>query len=170
MRQSTFLLEERPVRASPSRDYGKDLLTRAATSCSPILPSLSAIAPRGWSGKTSPEHCQWTEGKPFPRSSGGWQNSGIMRPGECLTLSLSEWTALEGQSLKDEGVSSLSDILVTGDVPQRYFLSAKACAGILRRAARRGKTLPVLLARALQAVVEAQERAPTKPQPDTCSL
>jgi len=76
--------------------------------------------------------------------------------GECLTLSLSEWTALDGLSLRDDGVCSLSDILETGDVPQRYYLSAKACAGILRRAEKRGKTLPPQLARALQAVADSE--------------
>jgi hypothetical protein len=39
--------------------------------------------------------------------------------------------------------------LETGGVPQRYFLSAKACAGILRRAAKRGKKVPEILAAAL---------------------
>ena len=48
--------------------------------------------------------------------------------------------------------SSLSDILETGDLPQKYFLSPKACAGILRRAARRGKELPPALAHALRQV------------------
>jgi site-specific DNA-cytosine methylase len=50
--------------------------------------------------------------------------------------------------------SSLSDILETGDVPQRYYLSATACRGILRRAANRGKDLPTTLRQALQAVAE----------------
>ena len=36
--------------------------------------------------------------------------------------------------------------------PKKYFLSPKACAGILRRAARRGKALPTILHHALQAV------------------
>jgi predicted nucleic acid-binding protein len=49
----------------------------------------------------------------------------------------------------------LSDILETGGVPRRYFLSAKACAGILRRAAKRGKKLPDLLAAALASVAGA---------------
>jgi hypothetical protein len=48
--------------------------------------------------------------------------------------------------------SSLSDILETGDVPQRYFLSATACRGILRRAEKRGKQLPPSLRAALEAV------------------
>ena len=73
-------------------------------------------------------------------------------PTAFLTLSLCEWTGLEGLSLKDEGVCSLSDVLETGEVPRQYFLSAKACAGILRRADKRGKDLPEQLARALQAV------------------
>jgi hypothetical protein len=50
----------------------------------------------------------------------------------------------------------LSDTLVTGAVPQRFFLSATACQGILRRAEKRGKTLPEALRRALQSVVDAE--------------
>jgi len=76
--------------------------------------------------------------------------------GECLTLSMSEWTDLGGLSLSDDGVCSLSDILETGDVPQRYYLSAKACAGILRRAEKRGKDLPKALKAALAAVAGQQ--------------
>jgi hypothetical protein len=37
-------------------------------------------------------------------------------------------------------------------VPQRFYLSKKACSGILRRAARRGKELPPMLLAALEAV------------------
>jgi len=61
-----------------------------------------------------------------------------------LTLSISEFRS-------GGAVSSLSDILETGDLPQRYFLSPKACAGILRRAERRGKELPSQLQAALTA-------------------
>jgi hypothetical protein len=70
-------------------------------------------------------------------------------PTGFLTLNMSEWTALDGLSLNDAGVCSLSDILETGDVPQRYFLSERACRGILRRAANRGKELPPALCEAL---------------------
>ncbi|AOJ53888.1 hypothetical protein AQ475_24090 [Burkholderia thailandensis] len=73
-----------------------------------------------------------------------------------LTLSTSEWNHTLAPSLNDDGVSSLSDILETGDVPQRFFLSAKACSGILRRAAKRGKELPPPLARALKAVADSE--------------
>jgi hypothetical protein len=46
----------------------------------------------------------------------------------------------------------LSDTLETGDLPQRFFLSATACQGILRRAEKRGKQLPSALEQALTAV------------------
>jgi hypothetical protein len=46
----------------------------------------------------------------------------------------------------------LSDVLETGPLPQRFYLSQKACAGILRRAEKRGKELPLMLRDALQAV------------------
>ena len=52
--------------------------------------------------------------------------------------------------------SSLSEILETGPVDRRYFLSPKACKGILRRAANRGKSLPPSLREALEAVASDQ--------------
>jgi hypothetical protein len=42
--------------------------------------------------------------------------------------------------------------LETGELPPRFSLSAKACAGILRRAQRRGKELPTMLRQALEQV------------------
>lgn len=47
---------------------------------------------------------------------------------------------------------SLSDILLTGDVPRRFYLSPRACAGILRRATKRGVKLPIALLTELQRV------------------
>ena len=52
----------------------------------------------------------------------------------------------------DAAVCSLSDVLETGPLPQRFYLSQKACAGILRRAEKRGKELPPMLREALEAV------------------
>jgi hypothetical protein len=71
-------------------------------------------------------------------------------PTAFLTLNMSEWNDTLVPSHSDGGVCSLSDILETGDVPQRYYLSPKACAGILRRAAKRGRLLPPSLAQALE--------------------
>jgi hypothetical protein len=43
----------------------------------------------------------------------------------------------------------LSSILEV-NAPEKYYLSAKACEGILRRAERRGKQLPEMLRIALE--------------------
>jgi len=72
-----------------------------------------------------------------------------------LTLNTSEHAASPTLSPSADAVCSLSDILEIGAVPQRYFLTAKACRGILRRADNRGKDLPAKLQEALSAVAEA---------------
>lgn len=59
-------------------------------------------------------------------------------------------------------VCSLWQVLVRGSIPERFFLSSEACAGILRRAARRGKALPRLLMRALTAVASQGRTAPVE--------
>ena len=75
-----------------------------------------------------------SQAKPSQRCKTSWSNAGIRSRGELLTLSSSEWPS-------DAAVCSLSDILIW-DAPQRYSLSAKACAGTLRRAERGGRALP----------------------------
>jgi len=63
------------------------------------------------------------------------------------------WRVLDAHSTEwhsDADVSSLSSTLETGDVPHRYYLSAKACAGIINRAKQRGKPLPHDLVQALE--------------------
>jgi hypothetical protein len=154
MSQLTFFAEEPPASHSASQDCERDWQTRVATSCLPLVPLLQSIAPAGWFGRTSPASCPVTEDGILAPSSGCWANSGMGSPTGFWTLSTSEWNHTLGPSLKDEGVCSLSDILEIGDVPQRYFLSAKACKGILRRAEKRGKELPQALLQALQQVAE----------------
>ncbi len=177
---SMFSSEEPPVNPSRSLDLEKDWLTRAATSPSPFLQFLTAFAPAGWSGRTSPaSYLQHPMGRPirllrktlwtwsstakkwnlktvtaekkYTPSTPSWpdfQNSGTGGPTGFLTLNISEWP-------NDAAVCSLSDILETGPLPRRFFLSALACQGILRRAANRGKTLPEQLRIALEAVAES---------------
>ena len=48
--------------------------------------------------------------------------------------------------------STLSSIL-EANAPEKYYLSAKACEGILRRAERRGKELPTMLREALEEAI-----------------
>ena len=59
------------------------------------------------------------------------------------------WMLNIGESPKEENASTLSQILMA-NVPQKYFLSPKACLGILRRASNRGKELPEVLRVALE--------------------
>ena len=52
--------------------------------------------------------------------------------------------------------STLSQIL-EDNAPEKYYLSAKACEGILRRAERRGKQLPEMLKAALEQMIEREQ-------------
>lgn len=107
------------------------------------LAIAARYSPNGWYGKTSPAYCPVTKGEILPPSSTGWQNSGMGSPTAFLTLSTSECH-------NAAAASSLLQILEAGSVPQRYFLSERACQGILRRAETRKKTLPPLLKAALE--------------------
>ena len=49
--------------------------------------------------------------------------------------------------------------ILESNVSAKYFLSRKACAGILRRAERRGKALPTMLEAALSSVIGTEETA-----------
>ena len=69
-------------------------------------------------------------------------------PGEC-------WTPNTGESPSVVRESTLSQIL-EDNAPEKYFLSARACEGILRRAEKRGKKIPALL---WEALVETVERS-----------
>ncbi len=64
--------------------------------------------------------------------------------GEYSMLNTQEWP-------NDAAVCLLSQVLEPS-VSSKYFLSAKACAGILRRAEKRGKALPTMLLDALRVV------------------
>ncbi len=60
-----------------------------------------------------------------------------------------QWMPSTGAFPNVACASRLSSILQVG-VPEKYYLSRKACEGILRRASRRGKQLPELLKTALE--------------------
>ena len=105
---------------------------------------LIACAPVSSSLKTSLDYLVPTKDGTLLPSSGSWGNAGISAPGGFSMPSMPEYHSAAV-------ASSLSDILETGDVPRRFFLSAKACSGILRRAAKRGKELPPALSAALTA-------------------
>ena len=70
-----------------------------------------------------------------------WQQITVSR-GEDLTRNI-------GESPREENASFLSQILQR-IVPEKYYLTAKACLGILRRSLERGKALPEILRKALE--------------------
>ena len=152
--QSTFWPEEHLASLSPSQGYERDWMTRVATSPSNLLDLLIGSGPYGWYGRTSPVSCRLTEDGHLEPSSGSWSNSGMGSPTEFLTHSFSEFPS-------DAVVSSLSDILETGELPQRYYLSGRACRGILRRAEKRGKELPEALKSALLEVASLTSLPPS---------
>ena len=69
------------------------------------------------------------------------------------------WTRNIGECPNVDVESSLSAIL-EDNPPEKYFLSSKACAGILQRAKRRGKNLPPRLERALIAQMQQKKNQP----------
>ena len=76
-----------------------------------------------------------------------WETDGALRT-ELLMLNT-------GESPNAAVESTLSQILEE-NVPEKYYLSAMACEGILRRAERRGKELPPILKEALTQMIEMQ--------------
>lgn len=137
--------EEAPARASPSQESDSEWTILAAT-----LPwntsELSEMSnPLGSSTKMSPVSCHLEEDGTLVPSSGKWKNSGMGGPTES-------WTRVTSESPNDDVVSSLLDVLEEiGTVQERYYLSPKACSGILRRAQKRNKKLPKELDLALRA-------------------
>ena len=145
------LSEEAPV--NPSRLQEKDLewMTLVATWPSNSSELLLKFNQRGSSLKMSQDYCRLTEEGILESSSEKWQKSGMGSPTEFWTLNSSE-------SRSEDVESSLSGILEEiGEVPHRYYLSEKACRGILRRASRRGKQLPTMLEEALTSQAGNQE-------------
>ena len=119
-----------------------------------------------WSGRTSPERSAVTKVRTSAPSLKKRQESRMVTPmllnlqtanGQTLAaswetdgLSLGEYTTRSfGESPSVAVESLLSQILEANPHP-KYFLSAKACQGILRRAERRGKELPPMLKEALE--------------------
>ena len=83
--------------------------------------------------------------KDGPTPTASWETDGALL-GEYSTLNTGECPSAAVES-------TLSQILEAA-VPEKYFLSAKACEGILRRAERRGKQLPPMLEEALRQQIE----------------
>jgi len=156
MDQLIFSLEGRPVKVSQSPESEKEWMTLVATWPLSFWRLLAESAPDGSFSRTYRDYSQAIKAKTLHDSCEPFLTSGMVHSGESSTLKTSE-------SLNGAVVSSLSAILETGALPQRFFLSAKACAGILRRAKNRGRQLPPSLKAALEHVTQMT----TKDKQDT---
>ncbi len=104
----------------------------------------------------------WTRRAILRPSSLDWKSSGMGSRGRCLTLNTSAWRNGASVCSLLEVLETPQDLLANGQrrwanaeafaaYLRKYFLSPKACAGILRRAAARGRDLPKTLQDALTA-------------------
>ena len=120
-------------------------------------------------GKTCPEPSVATAARIFEQSSKSFAKSSMKgyqsldltttngNPPERLWVTVSpsrgdNWTRNSGECPSAARESTLLQIL-QDNAPERYYLSARACEGILRRAERRGKVLPAMLREALEEAV-----------------
>ena len=158
-----------PAKTYPWPDAARDWMEGGADCGLSTIAFCERLGPTGLLSRMSPVCYPATEGEILPSSFEGWSSAGMACAGGYSTLSLPEWRS-------GADVCGLSQVLET-DAPPKYFLSARAARGILRRAARRGKELPPMLHRALLQVAQgAWERAegktpslqaPSKPALDT---
>lgn len=130
---------------------------------------VSIFGPDLWYGKMCREHSPAESGR-ARTSASSWKRSSELSAVPFMSLDLTPghgnllgesywelispyaggaWTLNTGVSPRGARESSLSRIL-QGAPPTKYYLSAKACMGILRRAFERGKALPKKLERALK--------------------
>ena len=137
------------VRISPWRAVVKAWLAHVQGCGGKSCDSLMRHTPVGSSERTSLACCQATADRIWVPLSGRWETSGMGSPTEFWTLSSSEFPSAAV-------VCSLSDILESpGPHLRKYFLSAKAASGILRRAAKRGRALPLALHAALETLSQS---------------
>ena len=124
-------------------------------------------------GKTSPEFSTqkithsdaflpeyWGVMKPLKLKKGNGirQAFYVLKPSEFVIESSMpntlEWLNVAGEFFLLPCLKKLSETLEKMPVHPKYYLSEKACAGILHRASRKGKTLPEPLLTALKKKTE----------------
>ncbi len=123
-------------------------------------------------GKTYPEHSVPTEEKisePCWKNLPAWSNQTLqfldLRVGGADGAKREQSPETDGLWLGDsltlntgESPNAVKELLLSqileDNVPQKYYLSARACQGILTRASRRGKKLPELLEAALLETID----------------
>lgn len=115
-----------------------------------VLEELARVEQPDASIPRPPRGADGAKPEQSPGTDGAWL-------GDSSTLNI-------GECPREENGSLLSWILQV-DVPEKYYLSAKACRGILTRASRRGKKLQELLETALLEMIEWWASRGGKPTP-----
>jgi hypothetical protein len=144
-------VEGSPAKTSPSPDNAEDSTATAPASSTNTHGSQTLFDPDGYSSRTYPVSSLHKAVGTSEQSLERWPTSGMAWRGGFSTAVSSECRS------DDAGCSSsepaLTEILEPPqNVPGRYSLSARAAAGILRRAEKRRRTLPEHLQVALLAV------------------
>ena len=134
-----------PAKTSPWLEWGQGLGLKGSNlaSFTSFLDWLNAAAPDLFSSRTCQVFSLPTGDKTSKSLFELWPNSGIVWDGVCLTAKTSE-------SPSPASECSLLELIETGAVPQKYFLSPNAARGILRRAARMERELFPPLKKALE--------------------
>ena len=152
MKQQTYLSIS-STEGSPARTYqwqasGPVLTASVAASGLSSSASCPSCGHDGQLLRMSPDFYPATADATLESFSTGWMNSGSMSRGRY-------WTRSTSESRNAAAACSLSQVL-QDEASSKFYLSAKAAAGILRRAQRRGKQLPAHLAEALESVAGVQ--------------
>ena len=152
MKKSTCSSGARPARISQSQGNDWDLKVSEACSLSTLYDCVLSLESAGLCGKMSPLFVSLLCGWNVPVPESGWRKCGIVTPapgGFGVA-----WRVLDSQFTRVEQFPRAipqrrKRLFLSGNIPPRYYLTVKCAEGILRRAARRGKTLPPVLKEAL---------------------
>ncbi len=145
--EPTLFVEGSPARTYPSQESELDLPGNVPASSGMHSLSRRMSKQDGSSWRMSPDCLRQIRDAISGQSSLHWTTQGFLTSnGKCWIRSSSECPNVAVES-------SLSQVLLT-QVDDRYLLSGKAAAGILRRTEKRGKPLPERLRLALEQVVE----------------
>jgi hypothetical protein len=147
--QLMLCVVDSPAKTSASPENDVALMASAVVSGLSSNELSTLLSQRGWSSKMFRAYSLATVEPTLPSSFNGWLSAGMAWGGECLTVKASDLPS-------DGSVCLLSEVL-EHQVDARYYLSPKACAGILRRAERRGKVLTDRLRIALQHIMHEDQ-------------
>ena len=119
----------------------------AASAVTPATTSPQSSSP---SQKSPIRPCQFLDLRGNGNTTGVSWETGTKLPGKSWTLNGAEYLSVEREC-------SLLQILQE-KVPEKYYLSRKACEGIIRRSLTRSKPLPDMLRLACEATIQASDQ------------